>query len=193
TRSRARGIALTSRRREVQPVRALTPPLGTLDQAIPARHADNLRAWCDVRTKRGTHGVDRPAAESVHRILNSAREQLEMELAWLSRFVNGRYVFEAFAGEASHFRLNLNTEIALADTSCIRVLDGRLPSVLPDTVADSRTAHLPPTYELHLGAYVGAPVFVRHGELFGMLCAVSRTPEPSLRHRDAKLLRMLAG
>jgi EAL domain-containing protein (putative c-di-GMP-specific phosphodiesterase class I) len=49
------------------------------------------------------------------------------------------------------------------------------------------------TSQFQLGAYVGVPVFVRRGELFGMLCAVSRGPEPSLRHRDAKLLRMLAG
>jgi EAL domain-containing protein (putative c-di-GMP-specific phosphodiesterase class I) len=75
----------------------------------------------------------------------------------------------------------------------VRVLEGRLPANLPDTRADERTARLPITDDLGLGAYVGAPVFVRRGELFGMLCAVSREPEPSLRHRDAKLLRRLAG
>jgi EAL domain-containing protein (putative c-di-GMP-specific phosphodiesterase class I) len=155
--------------------------------------SDNLRTWCDAWVRRADRGIHGAAGESVQRILNTAREQLEMDLVWLSRFVNGRHVFEAFAGDPARFRLSLESDVALADSYCIRVLDGQLPSVLPDTAADERTAHMPVTTQFQLGAYVGVPVFVRRGEVFGMLCAVSRGPEPSLRHRDAKLLRMLAG
>jgi diguanylate cyclase (GGDEF)-like protein len=193
SRSRARGIALADRRRESTP--APEPVLNLDWPRLPrlSRDADNLRTWCDARTRRGVRGLSSEAGETVQRVLDMAREQLEMDLVWLSRFVNGRHIYEAFAGDPAQFQLSAETDVALADSYCIRVLDGRLPAVLPDVAADERTAHLAVTDHLRLGAYVGAPVFVRHGELFGMLCAVSRAPEPSLRHRDAKLLRTLGG
>ena len=192
SRPRERGIALAARRRAAR----LSRP--TVPVPVPARPptgatSDNLRSWCDAWARRADRGIHGAAGESVQRILNTAREQLEMDLVWLSRFVNGRHIFEAFAGDPARFQLSLESDVALADSYCIRVLDGRLPSVLPDTAADERTADMTVTKQFQLGAYVGVPVFVRRGELFGMLCAVSRGPEPSLRHRDAKLLRMLAG
>jgi diguanylate cyclase (GGDEF)-like protein len=194
SRPRERGIALAARRRAAR----LSRPSVRVPASAPVRPptgpaSDNLRTWCDTWARRADRGIHGGAGESIQRILNTAREQLEMDLVWLSRFVNGRHIFEAFAGDPTRFRLNLDSDVALADSYCIRVLDGRLPSVLPDTAADERTAGLPVTKQFQLGAYVGVPVFVRRGELFGMLCAVSRGPEPSLRHRDAKLLRMLAG
>lgn len=190
SRSRERGIALSARRRAARLSRPAAPHTGP---PSPGVSADNLRTWCDVWTRRADRGIHGAAGETVQRILNTAREQLEMDLVWLSRFVNGRYVFEAFAGDPSRFRLSLDGDVAMADSYCVRVLDGRLPSVVPDTIADERTAGMSVTREFQLGAYVGVPVFVRRGELFGMLCAVSRGPELSLRHRDAKLLRTLAG
>jgi EAL domain-containing protein (putative c-di-GMP-specific phosphodiesterase class I) len=36
------------------------------------------------------------------------------------------------------------------------------------------------------------PVYAGNGELYGMLCAVSRSAVPALRDKDAKVLRMLA-
>jgi diguanylate cyclase (GGDEF)-like protein len=192
SRPRERGIALAARRRAARLSRTSVPV------PVPVRPptgaaSDNLRSWCEAWARRVDGGIRGAAGESVQRILNTAREQLEMDLVWLSRFVNGRHIFEAFAGDPARFRLSLDSDVALADSYCIRVLDGRLPSVLPDTAADERTANMSVTSQFQLGAYVGVPVFVRRGELFGMLCAVSRGPEPSLRHRDAKLLRMLAG
>ena len=192
SRPRERGIALAARRRAARLSRTSVPVPVPVRQPTGAA-SDNLRSWCEAWARRVDGGIRGADGESVQRILNTAREQLEMDLVWLSRFVNGRHIFEAFAGDPARFRLSLDSDVALADSYCIRVLDGRLPSVLPDTAADERTANMSVTSQFQLGAYVGVPVFVRRGELFGMLCAVSRGPEPSLRHRDAKLLRMLAG
>jgi len=192
SRPRERGIALAARRRAARLSRTSVPVPVPVRQPTGAA-SDNLRSWCEAWARRVDGGIRGADGESVQRILNTAREQLEMDLVWLSRFVNGRHIFEAFAGDPARFRLSLDSDVALADSYCIRVLDGRLPSVLPDTAADERTAGMSVTSQFQLGAYVGVPVFVRRGELFGMLCAVSRGPEPSLRHRDAKLLRMLAG
>jgi diguanylate cyclase (GGDEF)-like protein len=167
---------------------------GTAGVALAEQAAEGaVQSWCDAWIRHAGPGIHGPAEETVQRVLSTAREQLEMELVWLSRFVNGRHVFEAFAGDPSRYRLAVGSSVALSDSYCVRVLEGRLPAVLPDTRADDRTVDLPITHQLRLGAYVGAPVFVRHGELFGMLCAVSREPEPSLRHRDSTLLRRLAG
>ena len=96
SRSRERGIALASQRRGAQ---AAVAPRVARRRTTSAPSVDNLRTWCDTWTKRGGHGLSGTASETVQRIVNMAREQLEMELVWLSRLVNGRQVFEAFAGD----------------------------------------------------------------------------------------------
>ncbi len=187
---RTRGRALASRRRSMRSNRPATARSARPPRAAPP--ADHLRAWCDRWSRTAARQIDGTAGEAVHRILRLAREQLEMELTWLARFVDGRQVFQAFDGDPGRFALTGETELGVDETFCVRVIDGRLPPVIPDTLADERTAQLPGTKDHHLGAYVGAPVYVGRGDLYGMLCAVSRESEPSLRHRDAKLLRMLA-
>ncbi|PRC62241.1 diguanylate phosphodiesterase, partial [Mycobacterium sp. ITM-2017-0098] len=47
----------------------------------------------------------------------------------------------------------------LADSYCVRVIDGRLPAVIPDAAANQTTALLPITGQLGVGSYAGVPVF----------------------------------
>jgi diguanylate cyclase (GGDEF)-like protein len=193
TRSRPRERALpTAAQRRA--MRSHRPPRASraMTTAV-AMAAENLRQWCDARTQRSGAGFKGAAGEAVHRILRIAREELDMDLTWLSHFVDGQQTFDAFEGDPGSFSLSVESGIALGETYCARVLDGRLRAVVPDTAADERTATLPVTREHRIGAYLGAPVFAQRGGLYGMLCAVSHEADPSLQSRDIKVLHMLAG
>jgi EAL domain-containing protein (putative c-di-GMP-specific phosphodiesterase class I) len=61
-----------------------------------------------------------------------------------------------------------------------------------DAAADDRTADLPLTREAGIGAYVGVPIRLWDGTLYGTLCCLSRSAEPSLNGRDVRFLRVLA-
>jgi diguanylate cyclase (GGDEF)-like protein len=164
------------------------PQLGPISMV-----ADNLRAWCETSGRAAGQGLSETAREAVERTLAIVRRQVELDLTWLSRFIHGRQRYDAFDGDPAPFEISRKTVVALCDTYCVRVLRGDLPAVIPDTHADERTNRLPITHQQHVGAYVGVPVFAGDDRLYGMLCAVSRDPRPSLRDRDAKVLGMMAG
>ncbi|MGH2691824.1 MAG: hypothetical protein ACRDHM_04905 [Actinomycetota bacterium] len=46
--------------------------------------------------------------------------------------------------------------------------------------------------EANLGSYVGVPVQLPGGRVYGTQCSVSHTPNSSLSERDARFMRVLA-
>ncbi len=135
-------------------------------------------------TTRGVVGVP------VERVLDLARTQLGMDVAWLSDFRDGRQVITAATGDLSLLGLEVGDRTDLARTYCVRVVAGTLPPVIPDARRDPRTRDLAVTADLGIGAYVGSAVTRPDGSAVGMLCCLSRTPKPNL---DARASRLLAG
>jgi EAL domain-containing protein (putative c-di-GMP-specific phosphodiesterase class I) len=130
--------------------------------------------------------------DTVRRVLELARSFLGMEIAWLSQLHDDQLLFthvdSAVPGRPPH----PGTTYALASSYCLRVLDGRLPRVVPDSAAHPLTRDLEVTRELEIGAYVGVPVCGADGTAKGMLCCTSSTAQPRLADVDLRLLEMLA-
>jgi EAL domain-containing protein (putative c-di-GMP-specific phosphodiesterase class I) len=129
--------------------------------------------------------------DAIERILSLARGALDMDLALVGAF-DGEYVVEAVEGDQEWFDLEVGKRIPVDDTYCRRMVQGELPSLLPDAAFDERTADLPITREAGIGAYVGVPIRLWDGTLYGTLCCLSRASEPSLNDRDARFLDVLA-
>lgn len=130
--------------------------------------------------------------EAASRYLTLAREALGMDVAWLSEYTGESQVLRALEGETEPFDIGEGSAFAWEGSYCARVVDGRLPPTIPDARANPRTAELPITERLGIGAYAGAPVRTPDGQLFGMLCCVGRGPHPTLDESDARLLGALA-
>ena len=71
-------------------------------------------------------------------------------------------------------------------------MSGRLPQVIPDTGALQETAGLAVTHALEMGSYIGVPIRLKNGELYGTLCCFSRAPDPRLAQAAAAKLRGVA-
>jgi HD-GYP domain-containing protein (c-di-GMP phosphodiesterase class II)/GGDEF domain-containing protein len=137
-------------------------------------------------------GGPRPRApEGITRLLELARDQLGMPIAFLTRFDGDDYVFVRFAGDHRSFGIAEGGAMPLADSYCRRMLDGRMAPTAPDLAADPRTRGLDLTCKLGLRAYAGVPVRLRSGEIYGTLCTVDTHPHPGLGERDAELLGFL--
>jgi putative nucleotidyltransferase with HDIG domain len=65
-------------------------------------------------------------------------------------------------------------------------------NLIRDTKDDVRVKDLRVTDEAGIGSYAGIPVRFSDGRLYGTLCALSHSPDPSLRDRDTKFMRVLA-
>jgi len=124
-----------------------------------------------------------PTLEAIERILSLARAALDMDVAVVGA-VDGDFIVQAVDGENEWFDLEVGSRIP--------VEQGDLPTLVHDAVADVRMADLPITRESGIGAYIGVPIRLWDGTLYGTLCCLSRSPEPSLNVRDVRFLRVLA-
>jgi diguanylate cyclase (GGDEF)-like protein/PAS domain S-box-containing protein len=132
------------------------------------------------------------ADESVRRILDTAREQLGMDVAFVSEFVGEEQVVRSVQGSAGPAALRAGARLRLDQTYCQRVVTGELSGVVADARKDTRVNALPITGDADIGSYVGVPVRFSDGRLYGTLCCASRAPSPMLAERDAALMRVLA-
>ena len=129
----------------------------------------------------------------IEKLLHVAREATHMEVAWMSSFGGGAQVFEVLSGKAERFGLAAGSSTPLDGSYCVRVLDGRLANVVPDSASDGVARDLPVTRDLGIGSYLGVPITGPGAEPVGMLCCVSRTANVSLGADDARFVELLAG
>jgi len=85
----------------------------------------------------------------------------------------------------------VGAETPLADSLCTVAAASGGPLVVPDAATDPRVHHLPPVTSGQVGAYLGAPLIERTGEVVGTLCVFA--PEPrEWSDNDVATLRRLA-
>ncbi len=125
-------------------------------------------------------------------MLAAAKEELGMEVAFVSEFAEQRMIFRKLVGEAESFGWQEGKSSPLSDTFCQLLIEGRLPSVIPDATANELVKPLNVTVEARIGSYVGVPIRFSDGHVYGTFCALSHSPEPSLNERDAQFVRVLA-
>lgn len=124
-------------------------------------------------------------------LLDLARRQLGADIAFLGAFTQGVRVIRAISSEHP-LPIGPGAVEDLDVTLCQRIVDGRLPAVIPDTAAEPEAMALAITRAVPIGSYVGVPVILPGGRLYGTLCALSPTPDTALSQRDADALNAIA-
>lgn len=137
-----------------------------------------------------TTGPD-PSADRLDRILDLARRHLRMDVAYVAAFEDGMQSYRALAGDAESFGMAVGSGTALATTYCELMVADDAFRVIPDTGADPRAREREAT-RLGVGAYVGVPLRLGDGTLYGTFCCLSHEPDPALSARDADFMRLLA-
>jgi signal transduction histidine kinase len=157
-----------------------------------AKAASQLTTLSEVAFEITSERASERIPETIEWVLEVAREELGMEVAFVSEFSQQRMVLRKLAGEAESFGWQEDDSVPLDDTFCRRLLEGHLPNVIPDAKTDGRVNFLNVTGKADIGAYVGAPIRFSDGTLYGTFCVLSHSPEPSLVERDAQFIRVLA-
>jgi EAL domain-containing protein (putative c-di-GMP-specific phosphodiesterase class I) len=144
------------------------------------------------RDGRGTVRRRRSEAEQqVADLLQTARESLGLSVAFLSRFDGTRQHLEVV--ESSYPVVFHDGISQPQDTSfCQAVIDGRLPTVMPDVRDFPEAMRLRPSRVPRIRSYVTAPVVLSDGQLYGTFCAFGMSSDPELSNRDATLMKVLA-
>ena len=116
-----------------------------------------------------------------------------MDVVFVSQFQGGRRFFRYVDAEADAAEIvRVGASDPLEESYCQRVVDGRLPEVIPNAQELPEAAKLAATKAVGVGAHLSVPITLSDGEIFGTLCCFSRRAQPSLSAKDALALRELA-
>jgi HD-GYP domain-containing protein (c-di-GMP phosphodiesterase class II) len=139
------------------------------------------------------HLGDLAREPSIDSVLTAVRDLLGMEISYTSRMDETYQVLEAVNGDRAAFGgVAPGASLPHELTYCSRILSGRLPNIMTDVQADDRTASMPITQMLGIGAFASVPLRFSDGRLYGTLCAASHEAQPDLGYRDVQFLHVLA-
>ena len=127
---------------------------------------------------------------SIRSLLNVMRKELEMDIAFITRRTSDRVMISHAMVSSDDFTLE-GVSFSAEQSLCQRVLDGRLPAVMPD-VAALRTTHDVPDVPMAIGAYIATPVRLKNGALYGTLCCLNFEVLPKLGNFEHDRLQMSA-
>src|ERR671914_1305944 len=128
------------------------------------------------------------SSSPIEHMLRDLREALQMDVAFVSQFSEDQLVFRALEGDAESFGWQEGESFPIDESYCKRVLDGRIPQVVPDAKREEATKDLRVTSEADMGCYCAVALVLSDGRLYGTLCCVSHEPGPRLRERDLKIM-----
>lgn len=128
---------------------------------------------------------------ALERGLRAIRTHLKMDVAFVSEFVDGRRVFRHVdaVGEAP---IHEGGSEPLEDSYCMRVIDGRLPQLIPDACLNLEALTLAATRALPVGAHLSVPIHLSDGRVYGTFCCFSHVPDESMTERDLGMMRVFA-
>ena len=136
--------------------------------------------------------ADAPASGGIDRLLQVLREHLDMDVAFASEFTGGKRVFRHVQERRDQQTIRVGGSDPLEDSYCQRVIDGRLPELIPDTGQVPAALALPVTETLPVGAHLSVPIVLQDGRVYGTFCCFSFSPDRSLNERDMQMMRVFA-
>lgn len=128
----------------------------------------------------------------VQTILRSVRSHLGMDVAFVSQFVGRQRYFRNVDSKLDPAPLHPGDTMDLSEGYCLKVVEGRLPELIPDTHAVPDALSIPETVALPIGAHLSVPIRLRDGHLYGTFCCFSYQANKSLNERDLHFMRAFA-
>lgn len=126
----------------------------------------------------------------VAELLRTAKSSLGLSLTFLSRLDGEVQHLEVVESSIPFFH-DGQTQ-AQATSLCQAILDGKLPSVIPNVAKIPEAKRLPAARFPRIRSYVSVPVALSDGTLYGTFCAAGFTADNELSKRDRALMEVLA-
>jgi GAF domain-containing protein len=127
----------------------------------------------------------------VEQALAAAQEHLGMDASYITTIDARHQTIHAIVGDEDTAARYTGTVFPVEQTYCMRMLNGEIPNIVPDTRLEPAIRDLDVTQEFH--AYVGVPVRLSDGRVHGTLCCVSHEPRTELGSEDLAFMETLAG
>jgi EAL domain-containing protein (putative c-di-GMP-specific phosphodiesterase class I) len=139
--------------------------------------------------------VSQPPAQGggqgITKVLHAIRTHLQMDVAFVSEFRQRDRIFQ-HVDAGGRTPIHPGDSAPLEQGYCKRVVDGKLPELIPDAARLPATAALPETQAIPIGSHLSVPIRLRDGRVYGTFCCFSFLPDYSLTERDLQTMRAFA-
>lgn len=131
-------------------------------------------------------------ATTLQSALSLVRSHLGMDVAFISEFVDGERVFRYVDAENNQAAIGIGDSDPLDESYCNCIVEGHLPELMTNTAEFPVALSLDVTRALQIGAYIGVPITLSDGRIYGSFCCYSHEADDSLRQRDVATIRIFA-
>jgi EAL domain-containing protein (putative c-di-GMP-specific phosphodiesterase class I) len=131
-------------------------------------------------------------ARNVDRLLEAVRRHLDMDVAFVSEFHGSHRVFRHVATRLDRAPIRPGDSSPLDEGYCMRVVEGSIPQLIPDTAAIPVLERIAETQAVPIGSHLSVPIQLRDGRIYGTFCCFSLASNLSLGQRDLHMMRAFA-
>lgn len=124
-------------------------------------------------------------------VVAAAKKQLNADISFLAEFQADMQVTRRRAYEGHSCPMEEGDHVPFRNTYCHRLLYGQIANVVNDARNHPVVKDMAVTQALDIGSYIGMPVVLSDGSIYGTLCCVSHSPT-ELDDQDVRLLSVLA-
>jgi EAL domain-containing protein (putative c-di-GMP-specific phosphodiesterase class I) len=129
---------------------------------------------------------------SIARIVQLARQWLGMDIAFVAEFSHGQRVIRYAVGDTVTGPLEPGSGDPLEESFCHSIAEQQAPLVVHDAEDDPVLTRLPVKQRHRIRAYIGVPVILADGTVYGSLCCFRTTPDETLSEQEVQFLQLLA-
>lgn len=125
-------------------------------------------------------------------LLALVRKHLDMDVAFISEFINDERVFKVVDNPSENQIVKVGNADPINETYCQKITDDKLSPIITNTNANPITKAMPVTERLGIGAYIGVPINLSNGKLYGTFCCYKSHHDESLNDRDLSFLNIIS-
>lgn len=146
----------------------------------------------DILKRASSLSIGGSSEMTLQGLLEIVRKHLNMDVAFVSHFLDGERVFLNVDTRSDASSIKPGDADLMEDSYCARIADGRLPEFIPDTSLIEQTREMPVTGDLCIASYMGVPITLSTGEVFGTFCCFSHDVDTEIQEKDLSLLKTFA-
>ncbi|MBN9371686.1 MAG: hypothetical protein ABS53_10570 [Hydrogenophaga sp. SCN 70-13] len=154
--------------------------------------ADSLEVRVSELLVATSDQTDAELDAAIGEVLRLLRERLQMDVVFVSEFVNGRRVFRQVAQAPGVGVIAEGESAWLEESWCQRVVDGRLRQYIADAKRDPAASPLLKDLPFPIGTHISTPLVLSSGEVYGTLCCFSFEAHGRPNPEDLAKLKLTA-
>ena len=123
-------------------------------------------------------------------VLSFLRQRLDFDLWMVTRTEGNDWI--TLQVEDHGYNIKEGSVFCWSDSFCSRMVKGRGPCIAPKVSAIPAYIEAPIGRKVSIGAYIGIPIVLSDGSLFGTLCAIDPNSKPDTITEELPTIELLA-